>query len=61
MLYFYAIAPTTSAIKKVGPSIKTRVHPTIAERNQKITVETEASRSPRTIVVSNAAGQTVWK
>lgn len=58
---FYAIDPTTSSVKRVGASIKTRVRPAIAERSQTITVETEAGNAPRTITVSNAAGQTVWK
>lgn len=58
---FYAIDPTTSSVKRVGASIKTRVRPAIAERSQTITVETEAGNAPRTVTVSNAAGQTVWK
>lgn len=58
---FYAIDSTTSSIKKVGTPIKARVHPTVTRPSQQITVETTVSKKPRTVVVSNAAGQTVWK
>lgn len=60
---FYTITPGSgTAIKQVGEPMKTKVRPTIADRNETITVELDGNgNGEKEIFVSNAAGQTVYK
>lgn len=60
---FYTIGNDGSTqIQQVGEPMRTRVHPTVAGRNETITVELDGNgNGEKEIFVSNAAGQTVYK
>lgn len=58
--YIYAINPSTTSIQKVDIPQGLAVRPSLADRNATIRVETPAAQSDRRIIVTNAAGQTVW-
>lgn len=56
----YSINPSTTSIQKVDIPQGLAVRPSLADRNATIRVETPAAQSDRRIIVTNAAGQTVW-
>lgn len=61
---FYTIGNNggSTQIQQVGEPMRTRVHPTVAGRNETITVELDGNgNGEKEIFVSNAAGQTVYK
>lgn len=59
---FYSITPGSTGIQQIGEPIKARVHPTVAGRNETITVELDGNgNGEKEIFVNNAAGQTVYK
>lgn len=58
----YNITPGTTGIKQVGEPIKTRVYPTVTDRNGTVTVESGGnSDTAREVSVANAAGQTLLR
>lgn len=58
--YIYAINPSTTSIQKVDIPQGLAVRPSLADRSTTISVETPAAQSDRRVIVTNAAGQTVW-
>lgn len=58
---FYKIDRNASSIRQMGAPIKTKVYPTVADRNETITVEVGGNAADREVFVHNAAGQTVFR
>lgn len=56
----YSINPSTTSIQKVDVPQGLAVRPSLADRSTTISVETPAAQSDRRVIVTNAAGQTVW-
>lgn len=60
-LLFHAINPVSASIERVPSRIKTRVRSSVVSRSEQLTVETEESGAPRTLVVTSTAGETMLK
>ena len=58
---FYKIDRNASSIRQMGAPVKTKVYPTVADRNETITVEVGGNAADREVFVHNAAGQTVFR
>lgn len=58
----YSVTPGATGIRQVDAPIKTRVYPTVTDRNGTVTVETGGDGSAaHEVIVANAAGQTLLR
>lgn len=59
---FYRIDASTQTIRQVGQPVRSSVSPTVAGRNELVTVALDAAaEAPRTVTVTDAAGRTVFQ
>lgn len=61
-LYLYRVTPTSTGVNSLTAVMTVNVSPRMADRSESFTVDLgQGGNAARTVTVTNAAGQTVWR